>query len=209
MPGPDVPEVSTAPRRPQMPAAHELGPELDALRLEFARLAAAVEELAGALSDRQFNWRPSAGRWSVAQCIEHLNATARAYQPVLDEAISDAMRRGLYGTGPFRYTVIGRLFARAMEPPPRRRYRAPQAFLPPSLRDRDQSVAAFKAYQVQYIDRLHQANGLDLGRVRVRSPATAWLRVPLGSAFLAILAHERRHLWQARQVIESSGFPPA
>jgi hypothetical protein len=65
-------------------------------------------------------------------------------------------------------------------------------------------MAAFRAYQVQYIDRLRQANGLDLARARVRSPAAAgWLRIPLGCAFALTTAHERRHLWQARRVLEA------
>ncbi|MBM3779949.1 MAG: DinB family protein [Acidimicrobiia bacterium] len=190
-----------------MPSAHILAPELEAFRQEFGRLSAEVEALAGALSDEQFNWRPAPERWSVAQCIEHLNATARAYQPMLDDGISEAIRRGLYGSGPFRYSLIGRLFVRSLEPPAKRRFRAPPPFQPPPERARSQSVPAFKAYQTQYVDRLRQANGLDLARARVRSPVAAWLRLPLGSAFLAMLAHERRHLWQARQVIESPGFP--
>jgi hypothetical protein len=68
-------------------------------------------------------------------------------------------------------------------------------------------MAAFRAYQVQYVDRLRQANGLDLARARVRSPAASWIQVPLGTGFMAMTAHERRHLWQARRVLEAPGFP--
>jgi hypothetical protein len=68
-------------------------------------------------------------------------------------------------------------------------------------------MAAFRAYQVQYVDRLRQANGLDLARARVRSPVATWIQVPLGTGFAAMTAHERRHLWQARRVIEAPGFP--
>jgi len=68
-------------------------------------------------------------------------------------------------------------------------------------------VAAFRAYQVQYVDRLHQANGLDLARARMVSPVLRWLRMPLGSGFAMMLAHERRHLAQARRVLSAEGFP--
>jgi hypothetical protein len=68
-------------------------------------------------------------------------------------------------------------------------------------------MAAFRAYQVQYVDRLHQAKGLDLARARVTSPVASWLRMPLGSSFAAMLAHERRHLAQAARVISAEGFP--
>ena len=68
-------------------------------------------------------------------------------------------------------------------------------------------MAAFRAYQVQYIDRLRQANGLDLARAHVASPAAAWLRFSLGSGFELMAAHERRHLWQARKVTQHPQFP--
>ena len=64
-------------------------------------------------------------------------------------------------------------------------------------------MAAFHAYQVQYIDRLRQSSGLDLARARVSSPAVNWLRIPLGSSFAVMAAHERRHLWQAARIVES------
>ena len=70
-----------------------------------------------------------------------------------------------------------------------------------------ETLAAFRAYQVQFIDRLRQANGLDLSRARVRSPAVRWLRLPLGSGFALVVAHERRHLKQARNVIADPAFP--
>ena len=68
-------------------------------------------------------------------------------------------------------------------------------------------MAAFRAYQVQFIDRLRQANGLDLARARVSSPVSKWLRLSLGSGFALMAAHERRHLWQAREISETPGFP--
>jgi hypothetical protein len=68
-------------------------------------------------------------------------------------------------------------------------------------------MAAFRAYQVQYVDRLRQANGLDLTRARVRSPILRWLKLPLGTAFAFTTSHERRHLWQARRIAETAGFP--
>ena len=66
-------------------------------------------------------------------------------------------------------------------------------------------MAAFRAYQVQYVDRLRQANGLDLARARVASPVVRWLPMPLGSAFALLITHERRHLVQAQRVLAGAG----
>jgi len=198
-----------------------LTPEIDEFRREFERLADEADLLASGLTDEQFTWNPSAAtsdreaaqqplkqaRWSIAQCIDHLNVTARLYQPRLDEGIANAIRQGLYGEGPFKYWWLARMFVRMQEPPPRFRVKTPAAFQPPPARTRREIMAAFRAYQVQYVDRLRQANGLDLARAKVRSPVAAWVYMPLGTGFAAMTAHERRHLWQARKVMEIAGFP--
>ena len=60
-----------------------LTPECDAFREEFEALAATAAALVEPLSDEQFTWQPTADSWSVALCIDHLNATAREYLPKL------------------------------------------------------------------------------------------------------------------------------
>ena len=192
--------------------------EIDELRRHFERLADDADALVAGLTDDQFAWKPASapsalrrGRpaegWSIAQCIDHLNVTARLYLLQLDEGIANAIRQGLYGDGPFVYWWFARMFVRMLEPPPRLRVKTPALFQPPAERPRREIMAAFRAYQVQYIDRLRQANGLDLSRARVRSPAASWIFLPLGSGFAAMIAHERRHLWQAKQVMQAPGFP--
>jgi len=191
-----------------MASAHlALTADIDAFRREFERLANEADALVAPLNEPQFYWRPSSEAWGVADCIEHLNVVARLYLPSLDEGIADAIRRGLYAEGPFAYNWIGRLSVYVMEPPPRLRVKSPKSFRPGATRSRHEIMAAFRAYQVQFVDRLRQANGLDLARARVSSPTTRWVRLPLGSAFALMGAHERRHLRQARSVTSSPGFP--
>lgn len=189
------------------PGRLALAPEIDDLRTQFESLSAQGDALVSPLSEVQFTWQPRPGVWSVAECIEHLNVTARLYLPKLDEAISDAIRRGVYAEGPFRYNWLGRFVVRSMEPPVRMRMRTPKTFQPPPSRTRHEIMAAFRAYQVQFVDRLRQANGLDLASARVTSPASKWIRLPLGSGFALMTAHERRHLWQAQRVTAAPDFP--
>jgi hypothetical protein len=187
-----------------------MAPELEEFRAQFEALSADASTLVTPLSDAQFAWSPSPDIWSVGQCIEHLNVTARAYLPALDEGIASAIRAGVYGTGPFTYSVLGRLMVRSMEPPPLWRLKAPVIFAPPkpqAQRTRSEIMAGFRGYQVQYIDRLRQANGVDLAKATVRSPANRLVHISLGSGFALQLAHERRHLWQARQLMARTDFP--
>jgi hypothetical protein len=191
-----------------MPPTHlALAREVEQFRQQFDELSQNADALLEPLSDEQFGWQLTPTRWSVAQCIDHLNTTARLYLPQLDEAIANAIRRGTYGEGPYSYNIFGRFLTALMEPPVRFRLASPPAFHPPATRPRAEVMAAFRAYQVQFVDRLRQANGLDLARATVRSPMYAWLRFSLGSGFALMLAHERRHLWQARKTIADSAFP--
>src|SRR5215475_9441953 len=87
-----------SPRMPT-PAHLALTPEIDAFRKQFEQLADEADAIAAPLSDAQFAWPPPApkGRvgWSVAQCVDHLNVSARLYLPQLDEGIANAIRQGL------------------------------------------------------------------------------------------------------------------
>ena len=184
-----------------------LTPEIDHLRKQFEQLSADADALVAPLTEEQFTWRAGPEIWSIAQCVDHLNATARFYLPYLDEAIADAIRRGLYAEGPFTYRRVGRLLVALTEPPSRMRGQARPILQPRDPRRRQEVMPAFRAYQVQYVDRLRQANGLDLGRATVRTPVARWLWMSLGSGFALMTAHERRHLAQAVKVRSLPGFP--
>ena len=184
-----------------------LAREIDQFRQQFEQISADADALVTPLDDEQFGWRPGANLWSIAQCLEHMNATARSYLPAIDEGIADAIRHGAYAEGPFHYNLIGRLFSHLMEPPARLRLRTSIDKEPGPQRPKRETLAGFRAYQVQYVDRLRQANGIDLSRSCVRSPLASWIRIPLGSAFASMAAHERRHLWQARRITQMERFP--
>jgi uncharacterized damage-inducible protein DinB len=56
--------------------------------------------LAAGLSSEQFNWRPGSNRWSIAECLGHLNVAARLFMPTFDEAIASGRQNGRRAPGP-------------------------------------------------------------------------------------------------------------
>ena len=159
-----------------------------------------VPGLVARLSADQFGRPPGPKRWSMAQCFDHMNATASAFVPAIDTAMADARARGLTGSGPFAYSLFERLFLRFTEPPPMLRFPAPRVLLPAPGKPMAAILDEFMEWQHRLDDRLRQADGLDLCRARARSPAFPLLVWSLGSLFAITLSHERRHLWQARQI---------
>jgi len=67
-------------------------------------------------------------------------------------------------------------------------------------------VPEFARVRDQLAERVHQSDGLDLARIGTISPVNRLMRLPLGAYFEFILAHDRRHLWQAGQVRTARGF---
>ena len=184
-----------------------MNPELDIYLEQIRYIRQDVAALVANLGDDQFTWRPAPGRWSIGECFEHLNLTAAAFVPAIDAAIADARARNLRGDGPFVYPLLERLFVASNEPPPRRRFRAFKALPPgaPPLARRGHECLFGLAGPPRGA---HQAaDGFDLRRVTAPIAVLPLMKWSLGTMFALVLAHERRHIWQARQVRNEKGFP--
>jgi hypothetical protein len=162
--------------------------------------------VAGPLSEAQFNWQPAPGRWSVGQNVEHLNITTERYLPVLRAAIADARAAGRLKPGPFALGFFERLFVAVMEPPPRWRVKTRPAFVAPSQLSHDATLHRWTALQGELAGVIREAEGIDLGAIKVKSQfgPVSWT---LNGTFTFLLAHQRRHVWQAREVRNSPNFP--
>src|SRR3989442_4469217 len=174
-------------------------------QIEAAKREAATF-LAG-MTDAQFNWRPSPERWSIGQCFDHLNVSVRTALPAFDRAIAAARVRGRLSPGPFRYGWFARWMVGSMEPPVKRRQGTFKILRPAVEVPLAPTLAEFRSMRDQLAERARSADGLDLRRVRVVSPVFRLLRLPLGAYFAFVLAHDRRHLWQARNLGAALGFP--
>jgi hypothetical protein len=184
-------------------------PELAEYQRHFRANRGEAQRLCRDLGTPQFNWRPAVDRWSIGECLMHLNVSARVFSAAIEAAIDRGRAHGQVAAGPFRYGPFTRWLNRSLEPPIRIRYRSPRLFYPPS--GIEYEVAAtldvFTAAERRWEDCLSRANGLDLARVKVPSPALPMLRFSLGAVFAGQATHERRHLWQAQQVRAEPGFP--
>jgi hypothetical protein len=185
----------------------DLIPELQDCRLQIETIKQDSHDLLAGLTEKQFNWRPQPGIWSIAECIDHLNVTGRKFIPYLDKMIDTARKDGYLSEGPFRHGFFGNLMIKFSEPPPKFKIRAPKVFAPSPDQPMAKVVPEFMSLQEELLERVRSSNGLDLARVKRHSPATKLVKLDLGQWLKVILAHERRHLWQARQIKNDSQFP--
>lgn len=167
---------------------------------ELNQIRCCAETLVHGLSADQLTCRPEPGKWSIAECLAHLNVTAGVVQPLIARAIADGKKEEVFGQGPFKLGVRGRLLVWIAEPPPKFRMRAPKAVVPPvSVGDPSQLLASFLKTQDEWERLWSEAQGLDMASLNI-GPRLSLFRCRLSASFLWMMAHQRRHLLQAEKV---------
>lgn len=161
-----------------------------------------ARELGEGVDRETFNRSPPDGGWSMAECLDHLNATARVYLPLIAEAMEEGRARGHVGRQADGRTWVGRFIAWSQEPPVR--FVRMKTF--PDI-EPDQDLAPedvldeFQVLHEELIVRINEAASLDTRRIRIRSALNRRLRLSLADWFAFLTAHARRHLWQAEQAL--------
>src|SRR2546425_11202373 len=145
---------------------------------QIAAVKAEAQRLLAGRSDAEFNRRPAPGRWSAAECLDHLNAI-RKVLPAIDRTIAGARARGLRSDGPFRYGWVTRWMIRAFEPPPRRRFKNPKLLEPaPEPLPTSAGLRECLSLRDELARRGPAADGLALKRATAVSPLRRVVRVP-------------------------------
>jgi hypothetical protein len=191
---------------PGQPAASPL-PDGDLpaelLRLIHALRATAtqVEQLTADLDESSGTWRPAPDAWSVAECLDHLATANRVYIDAMEIAARPAA--GSRRHGPAVPGLFGRWFVRTLEPPVKKIFvlRAPRLIRPrvsPPLAD---ARSAFFDAETDVDRFIHQYAFIDLARTHFPNPFITGVRFSLATGLHVIAAHNRRHVWQARNVV--------
>lgn len=194
------------------PQSMALNRDLAMLVTEIDANLSHAESLTHALSPAQFNWRPEPGRWSIAECLQHLILIAKIDLEPLAAAIQAGHAANLKGDGPFTYGFLARKFIASMEPPITRRFKAPKTYLPPSQSDPASTLAEYQRIGAELRRLSLAADGLDLVKVKTAMPVLPallrpFVKMALGARLTLITTHDRRHLWQAEQVRMHPDFP--
>ena len=175
-------------------------PQLQLLADEFHFATARLHALVRAVPEERWPVRRRAERWSVAECVVHLNLTGAAYETILREALARGPRPASPFTERYRRDFFGWLLWKSQPPPVRMRTRTIARFIPQSTAPVARLVADFERHQEMQLAALAEADGLDLNAIRVASPFNPKVHYNLYSCFSILPAHQHRHLWQAEQV---------
>ena len=160
----------------------------------------------GRLTPAQLNWKPSAERWSVAQCFDHLIASNKGYLPIVENVLA-GRKRTFWQSMPVLPGVMGRLLIKSLDPVKGRNLKAPKNFQPAQSDISGSVIDDFVAQQATIVEKMKVTGHLELERIIISSPVTSVVTYSLMDAYRVIVVHEARHFQQAKRVTEESGFP--
>lgn len=192
----DPPSPASAPK-------DALIPQLQNIHNRIATAKQDAIQIVTMLSDEEAKKRPPSGGWSVADCLDHLCVVGRKLLPRIDKGIAKAREKNWRSQGPFRYSRLGNWFVHMSSAdtyPPRQKHTTPKLYRPTRDWPLEEIVRSFTHLQDDIVERVRRANGYDLARVKIASPAAWWLRLSLGQWFELLAGHQERHLLQARDV---------
>ncbi len=184
--------------------------DLVRLLAEVDAVEADARMLVTGLTFEQANWQPNGGLgWSVVQCLDHLAKINKLY---VEHFLPIVQRAADEETGPFRGlnpSWFGRMFVKSLEPPPKQKVKAPATVQPASSIAPADALDAYLRSHEAYRDLVTLAGKVNVDSLAGSNPFFSAVRVRLATALMVPPAHDRRHLWQARQVLAAPGFPKA
>jgi hypothetical protein len=181
--------------------------ELESLLSQADVIANDAREVFGSLTKEQLNWKPSAERWSVAQCFDHLITTNSGYMPIVDGILTGQKQSSVWQKLPFLPGLWGKMLIKSLDPSQTRKIKAPKRFEPAQSDVSGSIINDFAAQQQRLIEKIKATSNLDLEKIVITSPAASFVTYSLMDAYRIIVVHERRHFQQAQRVTEESGFP--
>jgi len=174
---------------------------LEELEAQFLAIGARAKALIDAAGAELSTTRPTAGSWSAAECLEHLNVSADNFFAVWPLAISQAGQRKGSSSDSYRLDFWGRVLSWVLEPPARFKSKTPKWFEPAEALEIGAVLQGFLDRQQRIIATLYKCRGRAVDAVKIASPVDARIHYSVWSSFIVTAAHERRHLWQAEQAV--------
>jgi len=153
-------------------------------------------------SPRELNWKPTPEKWSAAECLEHLNIYSRYYNPAMKKAIQE--KNHLIFTANFKSAWFGDFSVKSVHPDNAKKQKTLKRLnpihseLPPTV------LENFLSHQQQLRKIISKSRTVNLYKIKIPAEVAKLLKLRLGDCLRFIVAHEQRHIQQAKNVLDGT-----
>jgi hypothetical protein len=178
---------------------------LNELQEDVRKIKMAAEHLRIA-DPRKLIYQTHPEKWSVVQVLEHMNAYGRYYLPAIDKALAFKSDEPSVW---FNSGFLGDYFTKSMKPTNvyeiKNKMKTMKAYSFPNSLNVEQVLNEFMSQQDRLIQLMELARTRNLNTVRVPITITKLIKLKLGDIFRFLVAHEQRHMIQARNTLHQTG----
>ncbi|MFM9904121.1 MAG: DinB family protein [Pyrinomonadaceae bacterium] len=160
----------------------------------------------GGLSAEQLNWKPAEKSWSIGQCLEHIIKTNHEFDAELVK-IAAGKRENSFWENYSPFTgLAGRFLVNAVSSDSTKAKAPSERIVPPSEID-SKIVERFVMEISETNKKVAACAAADLKKTVVTSPFLSVMTYRLDDALTVLAEHTKRHIRQAKRVMETEGFP--
>lgn len=178
---------------------------INQLQADVKHIIAAAEHLQTA-DPVKLNYCPAEGSWSVAQVLEHLNAYNRYYLPAIEKSMIHISKDT---SAWFVPGFWGNYFTKMMMPKNvyevKNKMKAMKSYTPTKGLNVEAVFKEFFQHQNKLLQLLDVAKRRNMNSIKIPITISKLIRFKLGDTFRFIIAHEQRHMIQARNAIKAVG----
>lgn len=176
---------------------------LDQLTADVHTIQATVAQRFRPLTDDQLNRRLSPGKWSVGQCLEHLNIIGGLYLPTIGRKLQQAKSRQSRPVDTVKRGIVGRRLTDAMRvPASEKALKTPQQYAPSGSRLPRTVLEVFGRQLDELLGLLQQAREVNANTIRIPNTVIPLLRLRLTDQLELLVVHMQRHMQQAERVLD-------
>lgn len=171
----------------------------DLLRRTEASTAKAKEFQS--LSIQQLQYKTE-GRWSILECLEHLNLYGDFYLVEIEKQI--VANRHKPASTLFKSGLLGNYFANLMEVKEGKikKMKTPRDKNPSNSNLTLTTLSRFLKQQERLVSLLNQGRKADLTKTKTSLSLTSLIKLRLGDTLRFYTYHIERHVWQAEKVLQ-------
>ncbi|HWI92792.1 MAG TPA: DinB family protein [Flavisolibacter sp.] len=178
---------------------------INQLQADVKQVIAAAEHLQTA-DPIKLNYCSEKNQWSAVQVLDHLNAYSRHYLPLIEKSMIHITRDvhawfvpGFWGSYFVNATMPKNVFE------VKNKMKTAKMFSPDKSVNVEAAFKEFFQHQNKLLQLLDVARRRNLNSVYVPAAFSKLIRFKLGDALRFLVAHEQRHMIQARNAIKAVG----
>lgn len=151
------------------------------------------------LDDSKLNYKPSPEKWSVLECLEHLNRYFDFYLPEIKKALNNSVDTKEY----FRSGLIGNMLVNMVIPKPDGKKMKTFAAMNPNGSVLNRQVLSKNMENLQtFVDYVQKASNSNLNHKGIPVTFSRFIKLNLGDTLRFMTYHNQRHIAQAMRNLQ-------